>query len=304
MFKSSFLESLSKKYYNSFLLVFGVSILGVSDNILLMLSENIGLAQFHFLRSVISICFIIFLSRLTGLSIKYKNLKAVLIRSIFIVISMVIFFGTLPVVSAAGAGAGLFTSPIFVVCFSLIFLKIIPNIFNILAIIVGSFGIWLVLNPWSEGFNFINFFPILAGAFYAAGVMITKNLCANEPPLALLTMFFMVIGSLGLVFSISAENIFHDSKDMDFILRGWREVSLNQIYIISLMSFLTIIGIWMMTIAYQAEDTSYLAPYEYTYLISASFFGWLFWENTISIKMIMGMLLIFLAGAIISKSKA
>ena len=134
--------------------------------------------------------------------------------------------------------------------------------------------------------------------------MITKNLCANEPPLALLTMFFMLIGSLGLVFSISAGNIFHDFKDMDFILRGWREVSLNQIYIISLMSFLTIIGIWMMTIAYQAEDTSYLAPYEYIYLISASFFGWLFWENTISIKMIMGMLLIFLAGAIISKSKA
>ena len=91
---------------------------------------------------------------------------------------------------------------------------------------------------------------------------------------------------------------------MDFILRGWKEISLSQIYIISLMSFLTIIGIWMMTIAYQAEDTSYLAPYEYTYLISASFFGWLFWENTISIKMIMGMLLIFLAGAIISKSKA
>ena len=105
MFKASFLDSFSKKYYNSFLLVFGVSILGVSDNILLMLSENIGLAQFHFIRSVISICFIIFLSRLTGLSIKYKNLRAVFIRSIFIVISMVIFFGTLPIVSAAGAGA-------------------------------------------------------------------------------------------------------------------------------------------------------------------------------------------------------
>ena len=134
--------------------------------------------------------------------------------------------------------------------------------------------------------------------------MITKNLCSNEPPLALLIMFFITIGSLGLVFSTLAGNIFYDLKGIDFILREWREVNFNQIYIVSLMSFLTIIGIWMMTIAYQAEDTSYLAPYEYTYLISASFFGWLFWKNTISIKMIIGMLLIFLAGVIISKSKA
>jgi drug/metabolite transporter (DMT)-like permease len=54
-----------------------------------------------------------------------------------------------------------------------------------------------------------------------------------------------------------------------------------------------------MTRAYQLTKTSYAAIYEYAYLISVGFFGWLFWGTVPSIISIFGILLIIAAGVII-----
>ncbi len=292
-----------KKYSNPLLLVFGVMILGVSDNLLISISDDIGLAQFHFIRSLISIFFLLILSYFTGFSLKPINFKGVFLRTFFIVISMILFFGSIPIVTAAGAGAGLFTSPIFVVFFSIIFFKKMPNLLNITAILIGSIGVWLVLNPWSEGFIIVNFLPILSGAFYAIGVMLTKQNCSKESPLALILSFFIFIGLIGLVFSIILSKTNIENDNVKFFIRGWEEIKYLYLIIITLMSSLTIIGIWMMTIAYQSEETSFLAPYEYMYLISASFSGWYFWNISFSLKNLLGILLIFSAGLIVSKSR-
>ena len=50
-----------------------------------------------------------------------KNIKLVLLRTIFNVIAMILYFGVIPMMPIAEAGAGLFTSPIFVLLFSFLF---------------------------------------------------------------------------------------------------------------------------------------------------------------------------------------
>ena len=63
------------------------------------------------------------LGRAFGLSVIPKYWKPILIRTFFMVTSMLLYFGVMPMMPIAEAGAGLFTSPIFVLIFSTIFFK-------------------------------------------------------------------------------------------------------------------------------------------------------------------------------------
>ena len=51
--------------------------------------------------------------------------------------------------------------------------------------------------PGQLGFHPLQFLPVLAGAFYALSSIATKRLCADENPLALVAVYFAVLGAAG-----------------------------------------------------------------------------------------------------------
>ena len=59
------------------------------------------------------------------------------------------------------------------------------------------------------------------------------------------------------------------------------------------------VALSLMTKAYQLAETSYLAIYEYAYLISVGLFGWIFWGIIPGIMSIIGIILIVFAGVLI-----
>ena len=105
------------------LLVSGISIFGFSDNLTLLVSDQVSVGQFHFSRSMIAVFMVIGLGRVFGLSVIPRYWKPILIRTFFMVTSMLFYFGVMPMMPIAEAGAGLFTSPMFVLIFSAFFLK-------------------------------------------------------------------------------------------------------------------------------------------------------------------------------------
>ena len=107
------------------LLVSGISVFGFSDNLTLLVSDQVGVGQFHFSRSLIAIFMVIVIGRIFGLGVWPKNWKPVLARTVFIVTSMLLYFSVLPMMPIAEAGAGLFTSPIFVLVFSAVLFWVI-----------------------------------------------------------------------------------------------------------------------------------------------------------------------------------
>ena len=105
------------------LLVLGISIFGFSDNLTLLVSDHVGVGQFHFSRSLFAIVLIAAISRFFGYSIMPKRWKPMIARTVFMVIAILVYFSVMPLMTIAEAGAGLFTSPIFVLLFSSLFLK-------------------------------------------------------------------------------------------------------------------------------------------------------------------------------------
>ena len=288
------------------LLVSGISVFGFSDNLTLLVSDQVGVGQFHFSRSLIAIFMVIVIGRIFGLGVWPKNWKPVLARTVFIVTSMLLYFSVLPMMPIAEAGAGLFTSPIFVLVFSAVLFREKIGWRRIMAVAIGSTGVLLVLKPGGDGFTIYHLMPVMAGACYAIGSIITYRFCQDESPLAILMAFLIGIGTCGALvtsgltaFPVPPEWV----AEAPFLFSPWQSVNLLFWGWMAAIALGASIALSLMTRAYQLTKTSYAAIYEYAYVISAGFFGWAFWGIAPGAISIVGIALIITAGIIIVQAQ-
>jgi len=303
--RASFLRvwsGLSAEHQSAILLVTGISILGLSDNFVPFVSDKIGLGQFHFMRSALALICIFGLAVLTSQNLRLISWPVVMLRTALLASSMALYFAVLSFLPVAIAGAGLFTSPIFVLLFSVLLFGLKPGWRRVLAVLTGSAGVWLVLRPDSLGFHPLQFLPVLAGAFYALSSIATKRLCADENPLALVAVYFAVLGAAGLIWAVLAPAFISGPvpPEAAFIVKGlvWADAFIW--FWVGLMAVLTVLSIWMLARAYQIAETSYAVVYEYSYLISAGLVGIWLWQAQFSLSSLGGMALIVLSGLIIT----
>ena len=301
---SRYWSALSAEHQSAFLLVTGISILGLSDNFVPYVSSDIGLGQFHFMRSAVALVCIMGLAALTGFSLRPLRWSAVLLRTVLLAASMGLYFSVLSFLPVAIAGAGLFTSPIFVLIFSVLLFGLRPGWRRVLAVLTGSAGVWFVLRPDSMSFHPLQLLPVLAGAFYALSSITTKRLCADESPLALVAVYFFVLGGAGLLWAVGAPGLVAglSSPEAAFIIKGLVRPGPSVWFWVSVMAVLTVLSIWMLTRAYQIAETSYAVIYEYSYLISAGLVGLWLWQARFSLSSLAGMALIVLSGLIITRA--
>jgi drug/metabolite transporter (DMT)-like permease len=284
------------------LLVSGISIFGFSDNLTLLVSDQVSVGQFHFSRSLIAMFMVFGLGKVFGLSVMPKYWKPILIRTFFMVTSMLLYFGVMPMMPIAEAGAGLFTSPIFVLIFSTIFFKEHIGWRKVFAVIIGSCGVLLVLQPGANGFTFYQIMPMMAGACYALGSIITYRYLREESSLAILMSFIVSIGLCGFVIT-TLLTYFPVVPDLvaqaPFLFQGWQSVDGSFWLWMFIIAALASTALSLMTRAYQLAQTSYAAIFEYAYLISVGLCSWLFWGIIPNYLSAIGILLIIFAGIMI-----
>ena len=286
------------------LIILAFVIIGPNDILVPIIARESGLWQFHFCRSLIAITLLSLLMILTGHQFIINNLFAVIIRSLLYTFSMLIYFGCLSFLPIAIVGAGMFSAPIFVLIFSYFLFKQKIGINLISAVVVGSFGVWLILNPSAENFSIYGLMPIFGGLFLAMGNMVTWRMCSEENPLILNIMFFIGIGIFGFIGTIIFSVFTFDINDLviisDFFILGWNNGTALLWALIFVQAVGSIIGIGLLTKAYQMADTSYLNIFEYSFFIFAGFSGWLFLGQTISFDELIGIILIIFSGIIAS----
>ena len=216
---------------------------------------------------------------------------------------MLLYFGAMPMMPIAEAGAGLFTSPIFVLLFSAILFGERIGFRRILAVLVGSVGVWCVLQPGAEGVSVYQIMPILAGACYAIGSIITFRYLQDESAFAILFSFLVAIGISGALIT-SVFTIFPASDQLiaraPFLFSGWQTVDAQYWLYLFIIALGATVALSLMTRAYQLAQTSYAAIFEYAYLLSVSYFSWLFWDVTPNALGVVGIVFIIASGVIIT----
>ena len=179
-----------------------------------------------------------------------------------------------------------FSSPFFIVIFSIFFLKDIIGIYRWSAIFIGFFGVVLIMKPTSDIFNFYSIFPILTAIAWAMTVIILKFIPEGHSTakIQLFTLIFNVIGGVILY----------------FITSGHVEIkSVEDFFLMTLTGILGGTAAILFIYSYRLISASKMASFEYLGIPSSFVLGWIFFKEAPWEQLFPRVIAIVLAGMII-----
>ncbi len=279
-----------------------MALFGLIDNFVRLAAETGGLWQFHFLRSVIALFILMGFAYWRGIRIAPRNWKPVALRSVLATVAMVIYFGCLGLMPIAQVVAGLFTAPVFVVIFSVIFFKERVGPRRVLAVVIGFAGALLALQPDAGEVGLINAIPVVAGAGYALSNIATRRWCGDESTPTLLGGFFglmMVWGLIGVVV-LSVWPVAVPEGADGFILRGWVRPEGVFLAMIIIQGIGSLIGVGLTIRAYQLAEAAFVAVLENLLLVFATVWAALLWGEWPDLWSGIGLVMILIAGVVIA----
>ncbi|WP_170764151.1 DMT family transporter [Ruegeria lacuscaerulensis] len=287
----------------SVLMISAMAIIGIVDNVVILLAENIGLWQFHMSRALLMLPLVFGLSLLGLGGLRPKRLVPVILRSVLITLAMLFYFSSLALMPIAQALAGLFTSPIFVLLISALALGQSIGPWRILAVLIGFAGILLVLQPNPYEFDVQTLLPVAGGLFYALGAIITRSHCSEESTVALLAAMVITLGlagAIGLAVFTALPLSVPDGPD-GFVTRGWVWQMQPALPWIVVQAVGSTIAVFMLIKAYQIGEPSYVAVFEYSVMIFGPLFAWVALGQAIGVMQVAGIGLIASAGALLGR---
>ena len=298
--------NLNENFKGGLLITSGMLILAITDNYVRFISEDIGLWQFHLIRSLIAVPAMLLFANLRSYDFWPKNFKLVALRTAILVLAMFIYFGSLAFFPISQVAAGLFTSPIFVIIFSVLFLGERLYFSRIVAVFLGTVGIFIVLGINVLDLSFLSFIPIASGAFYALASLALRRWCYNETATSIMLIFFLGMGIVAAIMTFLIEvnqffEIFMISKT--FLTFPLKTPSEETFYIIIGHAIGSILGGILITAGYQKGETSFVSVFEYSFLLFATLWAYMFFAEFISSIVLFGMILIVTSGFLISLSE-
>jgi drug/metabolite transporter (DMT)-like permease len=279
-----------------------MALFGLIDNFMRLAAETGGLWQFHFLRAVVALAILFPFAWVMGLRLWPRAPGRVFLRSVLNSVAMVNYFGCLGFMPIAQVVAGLFTAPIFVVIFSVLLFgeRIGPR--RVFAVLLGFAGIVLALRPEAGALTALSVLPVLAGAFYGLGNLVTRRWLGSEGTLTLLGSFFgmmMVWGALGCVV-LALWPLPVAEGAAGWATRGWVPTEGIFLVMIVVQAVGSLIGVGMSIRAYQMADATMVSVFENTLLVFATVWAFVLWGEAPDALGLVGLGLITAAGVIIA----
>ncbi|MBU2532531.1 MAG: DMT family transporter [Alphaproteobacteria bacterium] len=287
------------------LMVMALALLSLQDAIIKLTSSDVSIWQFQFMRSGFNLALLFGGVMLFGglRTLPPKRVWAVGLRSLFLVGAMLCFFSGVPFLSLAEIAAGLYLFPLIVTLLSRFVLGEHVDGARLAAVGAGFCGSLLILKPGAADFQAVSLLPISAAFFYACMILTTRRLCRQESPLTLATgvaMAFLSIGLFGLLLLPPPEAAGSLGAEWPYLLTGWHELSVWTVLAVMACSGLNLVANISLARAYQTAESSWLAPYDYSYLVFAAAWGYAIWGTVPDALTVAGMVLIAAAGIFVA----
>ena len=287
------------------LVVFGVALLGLTDNMVRPIAGEMGLWQLHAMRSAMAVPLLALGALLLGVSLRPRRWGRVVARAAVQTVAMLIYFGALGFIPIAQAAAGLFTAPLFVLLFAAVLFGRPIGPWRMAAVAVGFAGTLVILRPDPANLSLAMLVPVLAGALYGLSNLLAREWCAEEPVGALLGSFFVMIGLAGGIGSAVLAILPAEAVSAGFLDRPWTPApSPGALGALLFQAVGSLVAVGCLVRGYQTGEASVLAVFEYFFLISAGFFAWVLWGETLGLLDVVGIALILASGALVALASA
>jgi drug/metabolite transporter (DMT)-like permease len=235
-----------------------------------------------FMRNLFGLALMIPLAWRNGLAgLKTQIMPIHLLRSLAGVSAMYCFFYVLANLKLADGMLLKMTAPLFMPLIALVWLSERLRRQTLLALGIGFMGVILVLNPHGE-FNRVALIGLLGGALAALAKVSLRRLGRSEPSVRVV-FYFALLSSLISAFPM---------------LWHWQNPTAVQWGLFALVGLMGTLGQLLLTRGYAIASATSVSPFTYASVLFGAGYGYLFWDEIISLQFILGALLIGLAGVL------
>ena len=250
-----------------------VAMLGFStqDMVVKLLSDEISLWQLLFVRSLLTLWLLVIAATVMGrlAMLAPRSWLWPLLRALFMAGAVLAFFASLPFLPLATAATGFFMGPLFITLLAALFLGEPIGPRRLVAVAAGFAGVLLIVRPGAAGWQPVTILPVLSGLFYALALVATRWRCRDEPDFALTLIHNLVLTLIGVagvavlsLWPVEGEAV----EAWPFLLAAWRDIGAFEAGLLFVTGAAHLVAVWCSVRAYQSDDASRIAPYEYTYL--------------------------------------
>ena len=287
------------------LLIFiGMLIVSFQDTTFKYIYSSVSLYEIYLIRTLISFLVIVCYFNITNNPIIFSTHSPLLtITRVFL-----FFFGfssfyiSLTIMPLATATALFFASPFLITIFAILFLKEKVGLRRWAAVIIGLLGVYVILNPNFNNFDYLSLTPVFTAFCYALSMIIIKKTSDKDDVYSQMFHFYILAIVISIIFYFYMgdgrfNNIDHPASQ--FIFRKWFD---NLEFTLPYMVFVGVIGasaFLCIFTAYRIASPAVISPFEYSILVWASLNGWFFFDEIPNQRTIVGMILIVCGGVYI-----
>jgi len=178
-----------------------------------------------------------------------------------------------------------YAAPLFITVLSIFLLSEKVGVFRWLAVLIGFLGVIIIAEPGFKGMNYLYFLPLIF-CIGMAFVTITIRKLSRTEPIWLISIFFTITISIAGLATIPM---------------GWTMPNFQDFILLALIGVTGGSANLFLTQSYKLSEVSLVAPLKYLALIFAIVFGYLIWNETPTVKTLVGASLVIIASLIIFK---
>ena len=253
-------------------ILIGMIVFSAQDALIKFIYEDSALYELYLGRTLSAAFFLFCYMKFTKQKVNFKTYYPFLttLRIICFFFGFSFFYISLTYMSLAMANALFFSSPFFVSILAVIFLNEKVGIRRWLAISAGFIGVFIVLNPNFNEFDYKKLAPIACALCYSISMTITKYTSDKDNSFTQMMHLYFGETIISILFFIfTGDGQFNTSSDptFQFIFREW---FINPTYawpIIILMGFIGALAFFFVFNAYSIASPSVISLYEYSLII-------------------------------------
>ena len=286
------------------LILTGMALFSIQDSLIKFVFEEASLYELYFGRTLTALILLLVFLKVKSQKLILKTHYPLLttLRVICFFFGFSFFYISLTFMSLAMANALFFSSPFFISILAIIFLGEKVGIRRWLAIFVGFIGVYIVLNPDFNDFNYMKLAPVACALCYAISMTITKITSDKDNVYTQMShLYFGAIGISILFFIFTGKGQFNTFSDptFQFILREWfTNPTYAWPYIVA-MGFVAAVSFYCVFSAYSVASPSVVSLFEYSLIIWAIIIGYVLFNDVPTIRTFVGVALIIGAGVYI-----
>ena len=275
---------MSENFRGAVLMMICMGAFVLNDAFVRLAGDSLPLAQILFFRSILTTIALLLVAFYTGvfkLKVSHQDKWLIFFRSVTEALTAYFFLTAVLNMPFANVTAILQILPMTVTVAAAIVFQEKVGVFRISLIMLGFFGVILIINPTQDGFNKYAGYALISVLSITTRDLLSRKLSVDVP-----TLIPTVSASLGVfLFSI-----------LLITKTAFQPLDLQNSFFILAAAFFIIFGYYTAVLVMRSGEISFISPFRYTAVLLALMVGFVFFDEQPDGIAFLGMTIVIISG--------